>query len=52
MLASLPDEASLEDIQYHLFVMEKVKRGIARAESEGALDHEQAKERLSQWLKH
>ena len=50
MLATLPDDASLEDIQYHLYVLEKVKRGIERAETEGALSHEEAKARLSEWL--
>ena len=34
MLENLPDDASLEDIQYHLYVLEKVKRGVERAESE------------------
>jgi hypothetical protein len=28
MLSSLPEDASLEDIQYHLYVLEKVKRGM------------------------
>jgi len=32
--------------------MEKVKCGMARAEDEGALTHEQARERLGKWLKH
>ena len=50
MLDSLPDDSSLEDIQYHLYVLEKVKRGVERAESEGTLSHEEAKARLSQWL--
>ena len=40
----------LEDIQYRLYVLEKVKRGLERAESEGTLSHEEAKARLSKWL--
>jgi hypothetical protein len=28
MLNKLPDDASYEDIQYHLYVLEKVKRGL------------------------
>lgn len=28
MLEALPDDASFEDIQYHLYVLEKVKRGL------------------------
>lgn len=28
LLRKLPDECTLEDIQYHLYVIEKVQRGI------------------------
>lgn len=50
MIEGLPEDASLEDIQYHLYVLEKVKRGIGRAETEGAISHKDAKARLSKWL--
>ncbi len=50
MLETLPDDSSLEDIQYHLYVLEKVKRGVERAEAEGALSHSEAKQRLEKWL--
>ena len=50
MIEGLPEDASLEDIQYHLYVLEKVKRGIGRAETEGAISHEDAKARLGKWL--
>jgi hypothetical protein len=46
MLEALPDDASFEDIQYNLYVLEKVKRGLERAETEGAISHEEAKARL------
>ena len=50
MIEGLPEDASLEDIQYHLYVLEKIKRGIGRAETEGAISHEDAKSRLGKWL--
>jgi hypothetical protein len=50
MLETLPDDSSLEDIQYHLYVLEKVKRGVERAEAEGTLSHSAAKQRLEKWL--
>ncbi len=50
LLKKLPDDCSLEDIQYHLYVLEKVKRGVERAESEGTLSHTEAKQRLGKWL--
>ena len=46
MLEALPQDASYEDIQYHLYVLEKVRRGLDRAESEGAVSNEEAKARL------
>lgn len=50
MLENLPDDASYEDIQHHLYVLEKVKRGLDRAESEGVILHDKAKGRLGKWL--
>ena len=50
MLAALPDDAQFEDIQYHLYVLEKAKRGIERADNEGAIPHDSAKARLGKWL--
>jgi len=50
MLAALTDDSTLEDIQYHLFVLEKVKRGLERADSEGSISHQDAKARLAKWL--
>ena len=32
MVHRLPEDASLEDIQYHLFVLQKIERGLADAE--------------------
>jgi hypothetical protein len=37
-------------VQYHLYVIEKVRRGIARAGAEGALSQAQAEARLARWL--
>ena len=50
MLKSLPEDSSFEDIQYHLYVLEKVNRGLERAEKEGAIPHREAKKRLKKWL--
>ncbi len=50
MIDGLPEDTNLEDIQYHLYVLEKVKRGLKRAESEGVISHEDAKARLDKWL--
>ena len=50
MLEALPESSSFEDIQYHLYVLEKVNRGLERAASEGVISHEEAKKRLGKWL--
>jgi hypothetical protein len=31
LLDSLPDDCSLQDVQYHLYVVEKIRSGIAKA---------------------
>lgn len=50
MLEALPENSSFEDIQYHLYVLEKVNRGLERAGTEGVVSHEDAKTRLGKWL--
>ncbi|MDP9349722.1 MAG: hypothetical protein M3P24_11375 [Gemmatimonadota bacterium] len=50
LLRRLPDDCSLEDIQYHLYVLEKVRRGLERADTEGVVEQEEAEARLSKWL--
>jgi len=50
MLESLPEDCSLEDIQYHLYVTEKVRCGLSRARDEGTLSQAQVEERLAKWL--
>jgi hypothetical protein len=50
MLSALPDNSTYEDIQHHLYVLEKVRRGRERAEQEGAFSHADAKARLKKWL--
>lgn len=46
LLQKLPENASYEDIQYHLYVLEKVQRGLLRAESESIVGHAEAKGRV------
>ena len=50
LLQKLPENCSLEDIQYHLYVLDKVKRGLGDAHQQGAISQEDAEKRLSQWL--
>ncbi len=49
LLRRLPDSCSFEDIQYHIYVLEKVQRGLEAADTEGTLTQEEAEERLKKW---
>lgn len=49
LLKSLPEDCSLEDVQYHLYILEKVKAGMTRAEREGTLTQKEVTERLGEW---
>lgn len=51
MLQSLPEDCSLEDIQYHLYVIEKIKNSVARAEIEGAISQQEAEKKLAKWIR-
>jgi predicted transcriptional regulator len=49
ILQVLPDGASLEDIQYHIYVLQKVEQGLADAEAGRVVTHDEAMKRLDQW---
>ncbi|MBN1930722.1 MAG: hypothetical protein JW786_03840 [Desulfobacterales bacterium] len=49
LLEKLPDDCSLEDVQYHLYVIEKVHRGIDRAKKEGESSQLDVEKRLRRW---
>ena len=46
LLDKLPDDCSLEDIQYHLYVLEKVRHGLDVAETQGTVTQAEVEERL------
>ena len=50
LLEKLPDDCSLEDVQYHLYVIEKIRRGIDRAEKEGVLSQDEVERKLDKWI--
>lgn len=50
LLNKLPDDCSFEDIQYHLYVLDKVRRGLEDARLNGTLSQEEVESRLSKWL--
>ena len=46
LLNKLPDNCTIEDVQYHLYVIEKIRKGIESAESNGELDQKEVEKRL------
>ncbi len=50
LLDHLPEDASWEEIQYHLYVRQKVDRALEQIESGETLSMEEAEQRLSKWL--
>ncbi len=50
ILDQIPDDVSYEDIQYHIYVPEKIERGLKDIEEGHVLSQEEAEQRMSKWL--
>ena len=50
LLQKLPNDCTIEDIQYHLYVIEKINKGLKRAKQEGGISQQQVEKRLAKWL--
>jgi predicted transcriptional regulator len=50
LLENLPDDASLEDIQYHIYVRQKVQKGLEAAREGRTLTHAEVVRRMARWL--
>jgi len=50
LLETLPDNCSIEDIQYHLYILEKVRRGLEDAKEGRVISQEEVESRLGKWL--
>ena len=50
LLHKLPENCSLEDVQYHIYVLDKVRRGLEEARQQGTLSQQEAEARLGPWL--
>ena len=50
ILARLPDDASLEDIQYRVYVRQKIEHGLEDARTGRTVTHEEAERRLENRL--
>ena len=50
LLDSIPDDASYEDIQYHIYVREKVERGLNDIEEGRVVSQEEVERWMAKWL--
>ncbi len=51
LLDRLPDDCSLDDVLYHLYVIQSIDRGTAEADAGQTIPHEQVAEELRRkWL--
>jgi predicted transcriptional regulator len=46
----LPENCSWEDVQYHLYAVEKIQKGLKCVEEGRTVSHEEVKKRLGKWL--
>ncbi len=51
LIKALPASSTIEDIQYHLYVREKVERGIKAADNGRIVSQQTAEKKVKQWLK-
>ena len=50
ILGTLPEDAFLEDIQYHIYVRQKIQQGLDDVEAGRAIGHKEIQQRLAKWL--
>jgi predicted transcriptional regulator len=50
LIETLPDDCSLDDIQYHLYVLQKVERGLKDGEAGRTFTQEEVGKRAAKWL--
>jgi predicted transcriptional regulator len=50
ILERLPEDASLEDIQYHIYVRQKIDHGLADIEAGRTITEEEFDRRMEKWL--
>lgn len=51
VIEHLPDEATLEDIMYALYVRQKIEEGLRDAEAGNLIDHETVMREIDEWLR-
>lgn len=50
LVASMPDESTLDDIGYELYAIESIQGGLDELDRGESLSHEEARKKLEKWL--
>ncbi len=50
LISLLPDNSSLEDIQYHLYVLQKIEKGLKDAKEGRVYTQKEVEKRMGKWL--
>ena len=50
LIDRLPDDVTLEDVQYHLYVLQKIREGEKALKEGRLIPHEEVMKDLAKWL--
>ena len=50
LIQRLPEDCTIEDVQYHLYILDKIRRGVESSVAGRVKTQEEVEERFSQWL--
>ncbi|MCY9667493.1 hypothetical protein M5X11_21655 [Paenibacillus alginolyticus] len=50
LIQELPDNATIEDILYKLYVRARIEEGVRELDEGRGIKHEEAMERINKWL--
>ena len=50
LLERLPDNASLDEIQYHIYVRQKIQKGLDAERQGDVLSQQELERRMARWL--
>lgn len=50
LLDKMPEEASLEDTQYHIYVRQKIQKGLEAANEGRVISQDEMEKRMRRWI--
>ncbi|MDQ5980539.1 MAG: hypothetical protein QG602_3516 [Verrucomicrobiota bacterium] len=50
LIKKLPEDATMEDIQHHLYVLKKIKQGQNRIVAEGGISQDAMEQDMARWI--